>query len=228
MQTPWTRLPNAPPYVLPEDAEFIERFNLTARPEQRLHLDDLPEPFLGAADAPVVLLNLNPGHAAHNVENHKRPEFRKANRAQLELRPTEYPFYLLDPAVQFDGGYRWWSKRLRQPIEALGREAVARGLLCVEFFPYHSEECGLTPTDRVPSQEFSFHLVRAAMSRGALVLLMRARKYWLGEIPELATYANLLTLRNVQSPYLSERNCPGGYQRILSAIAMNGRRAVAR
>lgn len=104
MQNPWTRLPDAAPYVLPEDAEFIERFNRTARPEHRFHLDDLPEPFLGAADAPVVLLNLNPGHAAHNVENHRRPEFQGANRAQLELRPTEYPFYLLDPAVHFDGG----------------------------------------------------------------------------------------------------------------------------
>jgi hypothetical protein len=220
--------PDAPPYVLPEDAEFIERFNLTARPEHRIHLDDLPEPFLGAADAAVVLLNLNPGHKAHIVGNHKQPEFQRANLAQLELRPREYPFYMLDPAVQFDGDYRWWSKRHRGPIEALGREAVAADLLCLEFFPYHSEKCGFTPTDRLPSQEFSFHLARAAMSRNALVLLMRARKYWLGEIPELATYANLLTLRNAQSPYLSERNCPGGCQRILSAIAMNGRRAVAR
>ncbi len=220
MQNPWLQLPHTAPYVLPQDASFVERFNLKARDEHKIHLDVLPEPFLGSPDAPVVLLNLNPGYNPHNVVNHTRPDFVRANRAQLEHRAAvDWPFYLLDPAVAFDSGYRWWSKRLRQPIEELGQRAVASNVLCVEFFPYHSRRCGFSKSFRVPSQEYGFHLVRSAMARNAHVVVMRARAYWFREIPELATYSRRHQLRSVQSPYLSLRNCPDGYRQILDAIA---------
>lgn len=227
MENPWPHFPRTAPYVLPEDAPLIVAFNRTARSEHRFHLDVLPEPFLGAPDAPVLMLNLNPGYNVHNVVNHARSEFIRANRAQLEHRAAEYPFYLLDPAVEFDSGHHWWSKRLRQPIEALGRRAVAAGLLCVEFFPYHSKKCGFPTRTRIPSQTYSFHLVRQAMARGAPVLLMRARKYWCRGIPELATYPRLHTLRNARSPYLSRRNCPDGYDAILEAISAVARSSCA-
>jgi hypothetical protein len=50
-----------PPYVYAMDNLAVDAFNAHARDEHRIHTDVLPEPFLGRKDAPIVLLNLNPG-----------------------------------------------------------------------------------------------------------------------------------------------------------------------
>ena len=63
---PWHRRPRADPFVLPEDAERVTAF-APASDDFRLHLDLLPEPFLGSRDAPVVLpvvREVDDGHAA--------------------------------------------------------------------------------------------------------------------------------------------------------------------
>ena len=60
MNNPWRHLPDIPPFVLDSDRRAIEEFNASASADTHVHLDLLPEPFLGNKDAPVVLLNLNP------------------------------------------------------------------------------------------------------------------------------------------------------------------------
>ena len=99
MQNPWVTLPATPPYVFPDDAEAIGRFNKTADDSYRYHLDILPEPFLGRPDAPVVLLNLNPGYSGDEERFHHLDDyFRETALANLAHREQEYPFYFLDRA----------------------------------------------------------------------------------------------------------------------------------
>ena len=58
---PWQRLPDRPPFVLPEDAAVVREFNAQVTEHFFLRVDDLlPEPFVGDPKAPVVLLGTNP------------------------------------------------------------------------------------------------------------------------------------------------------------------------
>ena len=122
---PWRDLPLEPPYALASDRLVLERFNQKARPDHQIHLDLLPEPFLGAPDAPVVLLSLNPGFAPEDRIPHGDPTFQALSRAQLSHAPSPYPFLLLNPAVEAPGR-GWWEKKLARLLETCGRERVAR------------------------------------------------------------------------------------------------------
>lgn len=137
---PWSALPNEPDYVLPEDAADVAVFNRSARPEHRLHLELLPEPFLGNLDAPIVLLNLNPGFVSEDVEHHKQPTFIARSLDNLLHRPAKFPFFLLDPNITAPGN-QWWTRRLRSLTACCDLETVARRVLCVEFVPYHRPIC---------------------------------------------------------------------------------------
>jgi hypothetical protein len=214
---PWTRLPRRPPYVLDEDAALVAAFNARAKPEHRIDMTLLPEPFVGRHDAPVVLLNLNPGWKPSNAATHSQPHFVARSRGNLEQAVAPYPFFLLDPTIQAHG-ILWWSRKLRQPIVEVGLEAVANGVLCVEYFPYHSWRYGSRPP-RVPSQEFSFELLRQAIEREAVIVVMRSKRRWEAVVPELVGYSRRVALRNVQNPCVSPGNCKDGYETIVSAIS---------
>ena len=235
MLNPWTQLPKTPPYVLPCDEASIGAFN-SKHPERDLQLwtDRFPEPFLGRPDAPLVLLNGNPGSnpdldadsIKFNEADH--PALEKA-RHNLLHEQLDYPFWTLDPAFAGTGegenveypGRTWWRKRLRRLIESCepdGIRNVANRLLCVEFFPYHSQSFSSFP--RLASQEYSFHLVAAAMQRNAVIVVMRSKRLWFQAVDRLKDYPKCYTLKNPQSPYLSETNCSNthDWQQICHAI----------
>lgn len=212
MINPWSNLPNSPPYLLPEDRECVERFNARAKEEHQLRLDTLPEPYLGNPEAPVVLLNLNPGHSDEDALWHARQDFSASARANLLHKESSYPFYLLNPAYADSPGHQWWNKHLRSLIEEFGLERVARAVLCVELLPYHSRRFHPSCLG-VPSQRYGRGLVRAAIERKAVIIIMRARERWLKAVPEIAT-AGFHELRNPQNPCISANNCPAGYRAI--------------
>lgn len=214
---PWTALPDAPPFVLADDRERLRPFAEAAKPEHRFDFSILPEPFVGRADAPVVLLGLNPGFDPRDAETHARPAFAAALRANLCHEPLEFPFYLLNPKLP-SPGRDWWSRRLRPLVEGTDLHSVAKNVLCVEYFPYHSVNFARR-TPRVPSQRYSTWLVEAAVARGAHIVLMRGEWAWLPSVPSLRDYAHLHRLGNPQSPYVSRKNCPHGFDLLLRAIA---------
>lgn len=220
MRNPWLSLPYVPPYVLKNDAEAIKKHNLTAKSEHVIELNMLPEPFLGRPDAPVILLNLNPGVGQDDVQQHKELKFITLSRQNLiHLENVDFPFYLINPEIQDSPGYEWWFKRLRSLIEDCGHQRVANNVLCVELFPYHSIRYkALT----VESQDYSFYLVREAMKRNAVIIQMRSREKWFSHVPELQTYDNRYELSSVQAPYVTLKNCPDGYDKAVTAILGNG------
>ena len=77
LPNPWCSLPQRPPYFLPEDRAAIDEFNARPRTsiQYRIEPDVLPEPYVGSVNAPVVLLNLNPGFAEENRRTHKGAAF---------------------------------------------------------------------------------------------------------------------------------------------------------
>jgi hypothetical protein len=217
IDNPWRRLPNQPDFVLPEDHDQVIEFNRCATPEGYFHLNLIPEPFLGLPDAPVVLLGLNPGYTDEDDAHHKDPAFVARSRANLLHRESQYPFFLLDPAITAPGA-AYWKAKLRRLTEKFGAETIARHTLCVEFTPYHS--VGFRHERlKLPSQQYSFDLVRQAVSRGAVIVIMRGKRFWVAAVPELLDYGRLFGLNSWQAAYISPGNCPTGFERICEALS---------
>lgn len=215
MNNPWLDLPENPPYVLPWDHHAVVAFNQTADETTLIRLGMMPEPFLGNPLAPVIVLGLNPGFDP-NAVRHETEEFWQLSRANLRHEGGVYPFYLLTPSLNVPGR-GWWEQRLGRLIEAKGQNRVANRLLCVEYFPYHSTKFAHGKV-HLPSQAYSFGLVRAAMAREAVIVLMRAKRYWYEVVPELTTYPKAYELNSVQNVTISPRNCPAGWAEIVAAL----------
>jgi hypothetical protein len=221
IQNPWERLPQLAPFILPEDAARVASFNESAPEDLRLHLDVLPEPFVGRREAPVVLLNLNPGYSPEGPRFHGDPSFAARLRRNLLHLPAEYPLYLLDPEVT-GPGHDWWKSKLRHLIKQVGYRGVANGVLCVEYFPYHSRRFKHGRLS-LPSQQYSFSLVREVLERQAVVILLRGRRLWFRAVPELQSYP-LYRVKNWRKPTISPRNCPEGFERAVEVLKAGERR----
>jgi hypothetical protein len=167
---PWQRLPVRPPFVLPDDEAMVHEFNRPASENLRLAIDELlPEPFVGDPTTPVVLLSNNPGIGKRS---HLKldPGFRSRVRDGIHLKESPYPFYYLDPKYCETG--RWWTQKLKCLLQNFGNEIVARSICNIVYFPYPSKRFGHARCE-LPSQQYTFGLVRESVERGAIIVLMR-------------------------------------------------------
>jgi hypothetical protein len=222
---PWLALPTEPPYLLPCDSEIIRTYNATHADQKYLVQDRvLPEPFVGKTTAPVVLLNLNPGFEDGNIEEHARKEFQALVRGNYSQESAAFPLYYLDPSFE-GGGESWCEGKLRWLLELFGSKKLARSLLFVEYFPYHSRRFDHAKLE-LPSQEYGFDLVRSAIARGAVVVVMRGRTLWTRRIPELASYPRAFRPKSSQGAWVSPGNCEG-FDAIVSAIREEDRQTLA-
>lgn len=202
---PWRNLPHKAPYVLDADRRAIEVFNSGAQDHVRLRVETCPEPFFGALDAPIVVLLLNPGVSS---DDHYDADL---HAAVSGAKAADDHFYL-------HGSNGWWTKLVR----ALSRERpdvdISRRVLSVEFIAYRSKSFGCGHL-RLPSQEYSFALVRQAIERRAAIVIVRGARHWFGAVPELHGYENLIGIVNPQSASLSQGNLKAdGFQRLIAAL----------
>lgn len=142
---PWRNLPFEAPFILPEDADFVDDYNKNklADDDYFIHGERLPEPFQGPGDAPVVLLNLNPAFGEEPPIARDSLIYRLI-RTNLHHEPSEYPFYHLHPELTPHmpgfGGKKWWQRHLKDIISEVGHDLVAKGIMCIEYFPYASKK----------------------------------------------------------------------------------------
>jgi hypothetical protein len=89
----------------------------------------------------------------------------------------------------------------------------------LEFFPYHSRSFG-GPRIGVPSQEYTFHLLREALRRRSHIVVLRSYDRWLGAVPELGKHAARLVHRvsNPRSPSLSPGNLNASFCSVCRAL----------
>jgi len=217
---PWTALPSKAPFVLAEDSAAIARFNERATERTRVETDLLPEPFVGRLEAPVVLLALNPGVSDGDFELHEDLAFQDRVRSCHRQDPLAWPYYYLDPEVNGPGA-RWSARVLALLIRELGAARTANGVVLFEYMAYHSRGFA---HDRVelPSQAFTFSLVRAALSRATAVFVTRGLKLWSKAIPQLADHPRLFRTRSTQNIVISPRNCPEGWNAALAGLRAAG------
>jgi hypothetical protein len=137
-------------------------------------------------------------------------------RDNLRHGPSDYPFVYLAPEPR-GAGKKWWESKLKHLLHRFPREVVARSVLEVVYLPYASCKYRQMP-HHLPSQAYGFHLVREAMKREAVIVLMRGRKRWLAAVPELEAYGRFCQLKNPRTPAISPGNCPD-FEKVVDAIA---------
>ena len=225
MDNPWMELlPSEGSYVLDMDRKAIDRYNDSLHnPEARVMLASIPEPFIGnPASARVVLLGLNPGHSLENEKEHRGAELQKAMFHNLHHEPQEYPFYPLNPAFKATGVAEWWRPILRKLHEEPGLDArtIARGLLVIEWFPYHSKKSALPAKLVCESQRYCFQLARDMLEKhGAVGVGMRSMDHW---VSADRWFGKVPFLKNRQRPWISRDNMDGGlFDRIVQALSWN-------
>lgn len=217
MNNPWKSLPREQPFVLESDKSQVLLFNNKVENRYKIHLELLPEPYLGNPNAEIVLLSLNPGFAKDDVTFHRFDNnFKASSRINLLHGEQEYPFFFLDPKIVRVRGRRWWDRKLGRLVDLYGARTVANHVCCVEFFPYHSEKYR-TIGSPLPSQQYTFYLVRKAIERKALIVFLRSRKRWVEAVPELASYG-FFELNSPQNAIVTRNNLPEGFERIMEAL----------
>lgn len=215
-ENPWLTLPTRPPFVLPMDEPWIETFNESASPSFKVHTNLIPEPFFGPFGAPIVVLLLNPGVDEADANVHTQEFLRDLLIQNVRRTEPQSPHVHISEDAKHPGAL-WWRRATSQVTEQFGVTRVAKSLLAVEFFPYHSKSFAHGPL-RLPSQDFSFALVRAAISRGALVVVARGLEHWVGAIPNLAQYAGVVRASNLRRFSLSRGNLKQNFDRLCCAI----------
>lgn len=226
MQNPWADLPDAAPYVLPADRDRVVAFNDQPgrSPLHRLQLHLLPEPYIGRADAPIVLLKLNPGYAEEDVRFAEDARCREVWRRNALHQPLDHPFYPLDPFLAWTTSAAWWRQRLGQLIARFGEPLVAGNLLCIEAFPYHSIRFPGT-RGTLPSQRYGFWLAERAVERGAVILMANRPRVWYRAVPALERYPRLYPARVKHGGYITPGFYPDGFpeiERVLDGLQSAG------
>ncbi len=98
-----------------------------------------------------------------------------------------------------------------------GVQTVSRGVCALEYFPYHSRKFAHHRLS-VPSQAFTFELLRAAIDREAAIFITRGQVIWEEAVPALHGYSRSFRTRSVQNVVISPRNCREGYKAALAAL----------
>jgi len=211
---PWTLLPEHPPFVLAPDKPYLDAYNAyqTRYVGNWIHTGRVPEPRQGPIDAPVIILQQNPSYEG-------RPPDEELPQIEVDaLRGA-----LIDehsPHQGLEKPNSWWDRTCKVLIAKFGRERLARRVLSIEYFPYPSARFGHTGL-RLPSQAYTFGLVRRGLSLGSLFVIMRGAALWYGAVPEL--YSQLDTTvfpsKNRQRAFITAGNLPEKvFDRLCAAI----------
>ncbi|MBI2099077.1 hypothetical protein HYT45_01520 [Candidatus Uhrbacteria bacterium] len=225
---PWRKFNRkSPPYLLDEDKKIIDDINEKEkrRPEHKIDTNSLPVPFQGNPfNTKIILLQLNPGSDVppgfEDEEDHALKVYPKLKKDILKnnLREElEYSFYDLNPAYRLYGGFRYWLKVWQHFIKNKeDYKNISKKICCIEFFPYHSRN--YRPLGKIlECQKYNFGLVRQAISRKALIVIMK-KGQWFEKVKELKTYKNIIILKS-RSPVLSQNNISrNGFKRIQQAL----------
>ena len=214
IQNPWHLLPqNGNNLVLQIDQLTVSNHNYKSAENHKFHLEFVPEPFIGNINAPVIALNANPGYNPVEVKIHNNPVVRKI---MLDNLIHNYPgFYYLSKDLDLSTGAVWWRRKLRRLIEDTSKESVSKNLLVVELMAYHSKSFKFV---NLPSQQYSCQLVRMAIERNTLIIVMRSKNIWLDLVPALRFYKNLIVMSNPQQTYFSPGNIPR-YDEVVEIIS---------
>ena len=131
---------------------------------------------------------------------------------------SAFPIFSLDSRWTEHAAYQYWTRRLRPLIDAVGIDTVARKLMVIQYFPYQSRKYRPLP-EPLPSQEYTFGLVRQACEQRKLMVVMRGERRWRRAVPRLPENGYLMA-RSPLSGHVSPGNLGAhGFRQVLERIA---------
>lgn len=201
---PWKAILKTPPHILKEDIEALKKHK--KMPENMgWKIGLIPIPYIGNyKKASVIILCLNPGYREKlDLDDYNNKYYFKENVKTLTMK-SRVPFFFLDPKIDFSGGYIWWAKILKQLISKFGLKLISKKIMCLQYLGYHSKTY-INPPCILPSQKFTFNLLRQAIKDQKTIVIMRSKKLWIKAVPELENYP-YVELKNYRRPFLTERN----------------------
>lgn len=212
MTNPWLDLPKKEPYVLDIDKDSISDIKDI---DFKIFLNIFPDPYVGDINnAEVFFLLLNPGLVIppglkeplefFYLENF--PSFKNDLLANLHQEQRKYPFYYLDPKNKLSLGFRYWTKVLNQFLnDEVDYEKISKKICAIEFFPYHSQKYKKHKV--IPSQKFTFEVVKEAINRNKIIIVMRAKKDWEKALElKFENHKNIYFPRSSQNVILTKKN----------------------
>ena len=224
MRNPWQDIDVRKDSLLihPSDLAHVDAFN-------NLHLKNKhytipyhlpPLPYVGRPEAPVLILLANPGLSDKEAKlNFKYPPkvLEENHRNLLHLPPGNFDGEdSTAPFSRFQDG--WWHKRVRKLVDSTSIRRIESGLFFVNFHPYHSRSWK-SILFTLPTQHYSFELVRRALKRNCIVLMSRNTEGWITAIPELSDYKNKYNFLSPRGVYISPKNLPPGvFKKVVSSI----------
>ncbi|GHU87396.1 hypothetical protein FACS189476_02780 [Spirochaetia bacterium] len=207
MENPWKSLnKNNGEYIANCDKNDINSFyRYSLIGDYSLQLKCMPGPYMGNPQkAAVFILALNPGHSGiEDIKFTNENEELMLNNLQHKIE--NYPFFLLNQKFKGTGGYEWWYKKSKYFINELGIEWFSKLMCNVEYFPYCSKKYK-NINKILPSQYYTFSLIRDAIKNKKIIIIMRGKTYWYKAIPELENYKDVYFLHSTQNVILSPNN----------------------
>lgn len=219
MNNPWIKVAKKkkPPYIAACDNDMkVVKF-------PNIHTEILPQPYLGNVDsAKVICLLLNPGYS--EAEGGIELNCQKFQQALSDNLDCTKPCL-----VHLNEYYDWttggkWLRRILKPLLKRGvtYEQLEHNFAIIEYFPYHSKTFNVKQGKPLKSQLYGFDLVKQAIERGAIILIMRSETRWLDAVPELVEYQksnNYIIAHNKRNAILSEANLGReNFARIVNAL----------
>jgi hypothetical protein len=89
--------------------------------------------------------------------------------------------------------------------------------MCLQYLAYHSKTYVNLPCI-LPSQNFTFDILRQAIKDQKTIVIMRSKKLWIKSVPELEAYP-YIELKNYRRPFLSEKNMgKENFEKLINAL----------
>jgi len=238
MENPWIELINSKDrtnLILNDEKEIIRKFNdrnrligSTSDYDYKIHTDIMPAPFMGdVLNSPIVLLTLNPGWdpKEEEVGFYKKYDPFWEQIIQHKFPNPELPLFCLDDEYATKSPY--WAAKLKPLISKTSKEQVAKNISVIQYFPYQSRKYKNLYQDlskeKLRSQKYNFKLVKLAINRQAIIIILRSKRLWFEAINELnpdvdGHYNNVRFINSALNPILSEKNLNGAFDEIVKRL----------
>ena len=242
INNPWTELINNMNknyqlkdkcYALNREIEIIDSFNRSLSDNNyelyKIHTHIHPSHYTGnILKAKIILLATNPGYNKNEESSlYKNPVFHKEVFDNLTFLNKS----MLSSDVHRRNQSSYWYNKLKRLINETSFDIISENIAKIQFFPYHSVKYRSISkkhfiNHRSPyldSQLFGFEIIKDAIKKGKLIIVLRSKKEWFKAIKDLEQYEKkgmVLEIKNKRQPYLTPNNFENSsdYQKIKESL----------
>lgn len=216
---PWQGFDFSDEMVHPDDLDAVRFHNDSSKSDYQFLLHLAPEPWIGNLAGNLLVLYSNPGATEANLNKILQPNHELVMQKSIKNLNQEndaYPHFHFDPELEQTEGAQWFKSKYRWLIDATSNQAVSKNLITCELAPYHSVKWK-APKLKLPTQEFTYQIIREAIAREAVILLARTPKIWIQNIPELLKYPKVYSPNSINAS-ISPNNYPGKFDQIVDSL----------